>query len=103
MAKRKAVDATIIELDEAVGSVNWVRVTNTRDAVKKRQKYTINLYSGSPACDPPVAACVSGRTQLHLAIPDSRFRESKLDAREFAQQCIIEHVKEAGMYICKYI
>ena len=101
MAKRKAADATIIELDEAIGSVNWLRVTNNRDASKKRQKYTINLYTGSPACDPPIPACVSDRTQLHLAIPDTRFRESKLDSREFAQQCIIEHVKEVGMYcIC---
>ena len=76
MAKRKAVDATIIEVTEAAGSVNWLRVTNTRDATKKRQKYTINLYSGSPACDPPIPACVSDRTQLHLTIPDSRFLES---------------------------
>jgi hypothetical protein len=89
MAKRKAVDALIIELDEAVGSVNGLRVSNTRDALKKRPKYTIKLYSVSPACDPPVPACFSDRTQLHLVILDSRFRKSKLAAREFAQQYII--------------
>ena len=102
MAKRKAAEATIIELEEAIGPVKWLRVTSTRDASNKRQNFTINLYSGSRDDSPITPAHISDRNQLNLAIKDSQFSESKLDAREFAKQCLIARVKEAGMFFFFY-
>ena len=35
---------TFISLDEAVGLVCWLRVTNTKDSMNKREMYCINFY-----------------------------------------------------------
>ena len=96
MPKRKSDELTII-LAEDIGSVKWLRCTSSRLTSRKRESFTINLYSGSPDDDPPARASISGRTQLHVNIADSQFRTASLGAKEFAKQRIIETVKNAGM------
>ena len=93
--KRKGCcDEFNVALEQAIGQVSWLRVTNTRDAKNNRQCFGINFHSGSPQDESRITALLSGLTRTVLNIPEVEIRESGLEDRAYVRSRIIRAIRE---------